>query len=392
MIRVRSLWLPLLCGAALHGCREPKIVGEAKAGLVKDATELALRRAVRPVHQPPPTKGSFADALSPHRVQLGNALAAFDRLSSAMKSDCDKALVDGRPSPKECLLLTEGREAIIQAVVDAAKREDCGPHRMLVRGGDPKDDFEPEVAHAIRMEGWFMEQALQEGRADDAAGRCIDALALVRDVTYREHMTGALKATQLSTLVFHGCEQALGQASPEVRAKSATLLQALSEGLNEPADALKDWCVVQRLNAYGHELRKSDLPEHVVRFIQTGPEKDRIQLSDAPKLDDTCLLAVQGTKQSNEVRRSTFRKVKLDNAAFGSHLPDVLPLVEKYEVLFGRLATLRYLTQVVGKAAADIPRDKAFDVELLDSPPRARLSWLPQPGARVSVVAPLAAP
>ncbi len=392
MITKRGLGLGAVCAATLLGCKEPKIVGEAKAGLVKDATELALRRAVRPVHQPPPTKGSFADALAPHRVQLSNALGAFDRLSSSMKSDCDKALVDGRPSPKECLLLTEGREAVLQAVVDAAKREDCGPHHMLVRGGDPKDDVEPEVAHAIRLEAWFMEQALQEGKADDAARRCVDAFALVRDVTYREHMAGALKAAQLSTLIFHGCEQALAQASAQTRLTISAQLQAISEGLNEPAEALKDWCVVQRLNAYGHELRKSDLPEHVVRFIQTGPEKDRIQLNDAPKLDDTCLLAVQGTKQSSEVRRSTFRKVKLDNAAFGSRLPDVLPLVEKYEVLFGRLATLRYLTLVVGKTAAELPRDKAFDVELLESPPRARLSWLPQPGARVNAIAPLAVP
>lgn len=390
MTRSSLLFAAVLGSAALQACKEPPIVVEAKAGLVKDATELAVRRSVRPVHQPPPTKGSFADALAPHRVQLANALASFERLSKPMKDDCDKALADGRPSPRECLLLTEGREGIVQAVVDAARREDCGPHRMLVRGGDPKDDFEPEVAHVLRLEAWFIEEAIPVGKADEAAQRCVDSLALIRDMTYREHMTGALRAAQLVTLVFHACEQALGQASPEARTKAAASLQAISEGLNEPADALKDWCVVQRLNAYGHELRKSDLPEHVVRFIQTSPEKGRIPIADAPKLDDTCLLAVQGTKQTAEVRRSTFRKVKVDNAAFGGHLPDMLPMVERYEALFGRFAALRYLANVAGRQASDVPKDKAFDVELLESPPRARLTWLPQQGARISVVAPLA--
>lgn len=172
----------------------------------------------RPTHVTPPLPGSFGDLLEPHLAGLRESFDAYAHLGAPGR-DAVARIFGGREpiqrlSPEILEDLAVHRRAMQGALVATHAQSARAPSSLRLFATLRPGNQAPEAMHAGRLAALDMLVLLDEGRTDEAAAECADALALGRDLSYPS-VLGRMTGIAVNTMVSPACSRALSLASAD---------------------------------------------------------------------------------------------------------------------------------------------------------------------------------
>ena len=362
------------------GCSESAEVAAAKKALIDDVNGIAARQHHRTPHGTP-LPGSVLDALAPLRVPLKSALLAYNHLPKSDVSTCDDARDLGRPLPTPCAKLLDGREGTMARALLVGLASDVGLRSL----DDPGDDTVAIMANLVRLSTFSIMTLREHGAADDAAQRCVDAYAVVRDLTYGPR---PIEAVALGKGLFTPCKHALVEASAEARGRLAPQLDAIAQGLARSELVTKDACTLARLSLFGGALSDAQVAQLPLaaqaRAHTASPEAP---LEQAKAVEGVCREGADVARLKPSQRGSPMRRLLANAAPFRGALPDFASLLDVYESLQARVETLAFASWATGKVPSELTSRGSLVVER--SGTMVRAFWANHADAGVAIEFPL---
>jgi hypothetical protein len=189
-----------------------------RARLIEAMWEEERATDLRPTHATPPLPGSFGELLEPHLAGLRESFNAYAQTGAAGRDRV--ARVFGGSDPVAQLLpeiledLALHRRAMQGALLATHARSALAPVSLRLFATLRPGSQVPEALHAGRLAALDMLVLVDQGRNDEAADECADALALGRDLSYPS-LVGRNAGVTVTTMVSPACGRALSLASPE---------------------------------------------------------------------------------------------------------------------------------------------------------------------------------
>jgi hypothetical protein len=171
---------------------------------------------LRPTHAEPPLPGSFGELLEPHLAGLHESFDAYAHLGAGGRDAVANVLGGRAPvaglMPELLEDLALHRRAMQDALRATHAQSARGPASLRLFGTMRPSSHVPEAVHAGRLAALDLLILLDQGRNDEAADECADALALGRDLSYTSAV-GRNTGVTVTTLVSPACARALSLAS-----------------------------------------------------------------------------------------------------------------------------------------------------------------------------------
>ncbi len=258
------------------------------------ADVLAVPRTFeRPSHLDVPVPGLFADGVAPELEALGTLLAKWKALDADAVQEACTQVRDGEKAwaelPAPCLSQLDEGSLVALRTLGAGRREKAGMpegQAALAAPEGPGSDGLVRLQHAQRIAALEVRRRLAEGRPDDAAALCVDALAFSRDLGWGTGLIGAMVSVATTQMVKTPCEEAMAEASAQAQADAAVSLRRVAEGLRPFEHAMREEALYSPLLAFGSLLsdeHRAQLPPGALAIVDG---------SDIPGADNVAARAV----------------------------------------------------------------------------------------------------
>jgi hypothetical protein len=173
---------------------------------------------LRPTHAATPLSNSFGELFEPHLAGLHESFNAYAQTGAAGRDRVARVFGGREPvaqlSPEILEDLALHRRAMQGALLATHARSALAPASLRLFATMRPGSQVPEALHAGRLAALDMLLLLDQGRNDEAAEECADALALGRDLSYPS-VSGRTTGVTVTTMVSPACGRALSLASVE---------------------------------------------------------------------------------------------------------------------------------------------------------------------------------
>ena len=240
--------------------------------LVEEALALDSARFARPTHVAPALPGSFGERAAAHLEKLEAAQAQLGALTVIEERLLASVLRGAQPataaSPRLQATLAENRGALL-GLLEATHAEAARPVASLA-APELDETAVATVSLAARLVALEIVDRVEAGQATEALGRCVDGLALARDLSYGSALQGRMLATAVTGRLLTPCARALDAAPAEAKREALHQLEAIRDATPGFAATLGEERTVMIVTAFGAGLSSETVERLPPRFRATA--------------------------------------------------------------------------------------------------------------------------
>ncbi len=247
----------------------------AEDRLVARVAATVAMKYPRPSHVTPTISGTFPERVVEALPLLASGASEFSGWSNAKRQACTQFSFDGGSLPEHCSALVDQVRAGAELAALATHTAEAGPLPGVRPWDDPTakvDDPRPMVQLAARVAFWSVVEPLRTGQVDAALARCLDGLALVRDLSAGTMVLGVALSAALTQTALNFCGAVLRSLTVNRAAPACRQLETIRAGLPKFAATVRETSTSYLLLAYAPTLSPGDirrLPAPVHAWLAT---------------------------------------------------------------------------------------------------------------------------
>ncbi|HEX4383616.1 MAG TPA: hypothetical protein VH083_11720 [Myxococcales bacterium] len=232
----------------------------ARERLLDDIIAEEKATDARPSHVQDPLPESFGVLLAPHLAALHDSYVAYQEIIDKEAPEApfynDEVAISGL-RPRAAADLDQHRAAMLGALrathgSTARSTPELSIFRLFEPGSPSLD-----VQQAARLAALDILIKAKQGRADEAATECADALALGRDISYPS-VLGRMLGVANTGIVAKACARAIAETTPAAAATLSEQLAVIRRGTPRFALTLRRESIFQRVGISGNDPRLPD--------------------------------------------------------------------------------------------------------------------------------------